>query len=87
MSVQTTHLTTGGIRERESERERERERTCFKYYYYFGLLRRCKKNVSAWKVHGFAFTLGYGITLKIAKLFAFGCLVHKDGCYVTPVVS
>ena len=35
----------------------------------------------------FAFTLGYGITLKIAKLFAFGCLMHKDGCYVTPVVS
>ena len=44
-------------------------------------------------VHGFAHTefmpllLGiYGITLKIAKLFAFGCLVHKDGCYVTPAV-
>ena len=26
MSVQTTHLTTGGIRERERESERERER-------------------------------------------------------------
>ena len=26
MSVQTTHLTTGGIREREREREGERER-------------------------------------------------------------
>ena len=45
MSVQTTHLTTGGIREREREREGERERTCFKYYYYyyFGLLRRFAK--------------------------------------------
>ena len=44
MSVQTTHLTTGGIRERESERERERERTCFKYYYYYYYFgRRCKK--------------------------------------------
>ena len=93
MSVQTTHLTTGGIRERESERERERERTCFKYYYYyFGLLRRLAKmclrvRCMALPTPSFAFTLGYGITLKIAKLFAFGCLMHKDGCYVTPVVS
>ena len=44
-------------------------------------------------VHGFAHTdrvclysWVYGITLKIAKFFAFGCLVHKDGCYVTPAV-
>ena len=68
MSVQTTHLTTGGIRERERARERGRERerelvlstttTTLGYYAV------AKKNVSAWKVHDFAFTLGYGITLK-----------------------
>ena len=98
MSVQTTHLAGGMKRERarERERERERERTCFKYYYfgyyYFGLLRRLAKmclrvRCMALPTPSFAFTLGYGITLKIAKLFAFGCLMHKDGCYVTPVVS
>ena len=45
-------------------------------------LRANCKNVCAWSLHEFAFTLGYGITLKIAKFFAFGCLVHKARCHV-----
>ena len=44
-----------------------------------------QKCVCAWSLHEFAFTLGYGITLKIAKFFAFGCLVHKARCHVPAV--
>ena len=51
------------------------------------LLRSNCKNVCAWSLHDFArtefaFTLGYGITLKIPKFFAFGCLVYKARCHV-----
>ena len=73
-----------------SRRDGERGETCFSTSTTTApllllLLRANCKNVCAWSLHEFAFTLGYGITLKIAKFFAFGCLVHKARCHVPAV--
>ena len=90
MSADNKHLAGGMERERERERERnklkqETSETCFYYYYHFcyyycgQIAKMCVRGAC---MHGFAFTLGYSITSKIAKFSAFGCLVHKARCHV-----
>ena len=71
MSADKAHLASGMERERRLGAKLVLVLVLVQYYYYhFGLLllllllRSNCKNVCAWSLHDFAFTLGYGITLK-----------------------